>query len=122
MQHEVVPHWNGFYFCDKESNMTEPSEQKPTRINIELSADLESTYANFALISHTPSELFLDFAQIMPNTPNAKIRARLIMTPMNAKLLHRALTENLQKFEAKYGAINLPEHNIVIDRDRGFIK
>jgi hypothetical protein len=101
---------------------TEPTGQQPTRINIELPSDLEATYANFALISHTPSELFLDFAQIMPNTPNAKIQARMIMTPINAKLLHRALTENLQKFEAKYGPINLPEHNIVIDRERGFTR
>ena len=101
--------------------MTEPAEQKTKQLNIELSKDLDPIYANFALISHTPSELFLDYAQIMPNTPNAKIRARIIMTPINAKLLHRALTENLQKFEAKYGEIVLPEHNVMIDPNRGFI-
>ena len=101
--------------------MTEPAEQKTKQLNIELSKDLDPIYANFALISHTPSELFLDYAQIMPNTPNAKIRARIIMTPINAKLLHRALTENLQKFEAKYGEIALPEHNVMIDPNRGFI-
>jgi hypothetical protein len=100
--------------------MTEPTAKKSKQLNIELSKDLEPTYANFALLSHTPSELFVDFAQIMPNTPNAKVKARVVMTPINAKLLHRALTENLQKFEAKYGEINLPEHNIMIDPNRGF--
>ena len=100
--------------------MTKPTDPQPMRINIELPPDLEATYANFALISHTPSELVIDFARIMPNTPNAKIHARIVMTPMNAKLLHRALTENLKKFEEKYGEISTPDQNIKIDRDRGF--
>jgi hypothetical protein len=39
---------------------------------------------------------------------------------MNAKLLYRALAENLQKFEEKYGEISTPDQNIKIDRDRGF--
>jgi hypothetical protein len=110
-----------FHFLTKELNMTEPTGNQPKRINIELPKDLEANYANFALLSHTPSELFLDFAQIIPNTPNAKVRSRIIMTPMNAKLLHRALTENLQKFEAKYGTIKIPEQQqIMIDPERGF--
>lgn len=101
--------------------MAEPGEKKQKQLNIELPKDLEATYANFALLSHTPSELFLDFAQMMPNTPNAKIKTRVVMTPLNAKLLHRALTENLKKFEEKYGEIELPEHNIMIDPNKGFI-
>lgn len=100
--------------------MTESAAKKPKQLNIELPKDLEPMYANFALLSHTASELFVDFAQIMPNTPNAKVKARVVMTPLNAKLLHRALTENLQKFEAKYGEIALPENNIMIDPNRGF--
>jgi hypothetical protein len=100
--------------------MPKPSGQQPRQINVELSPDLEATYANFALISHTPSELIIDFARIMPNTPKAKIHARVVMTPMNAKLLHRALAENLQKFEEKYGEIHPPDQNIMIDPNRGF--
>jgi hypothetical protein len=100
--------------------MTKPTGPQPMRINIELPSDLEATYANFALISHTPSELVIDFARIMPNIPSAKIHVRIVMTPMNAKLLHRALTKNLQDFEEKYGEINTPDQNIKIDRDRGF--
>ena len=100
--------------------MAKPTGPQPMRINVELPSDLEATYANFALISHTPSELVIDFARIMPNTPNAKIHARIVMTPMNAKLLHRALAENLQKFEEKYGEIKTPSRNIMIDPNRGF--
>ena len=58
--------------------MTEPTGKKPKQINIEVSKDLEPIYANFA-----------------------KVKTRVVMTPFNAKLLHRALAENLRKFEAK---------------------
>jgi hypothetical protein len=120
-QHEtVLPKRTVFSFRNKEVLMTKPTGPQPMRINVELPSALEATYANFALISHTPSELIIDFARIMPNTPNAKIHARIVMTPMNAKLLYRALADNLQKFEEKYGEISTPDQNIKIDRDRGF--
>ena len=101
--------------------MSQPSDKQPTRINVELPANLEAIYANMTLISHSTSEVIIDFARIMPNKPKAKIHSRIVMTPMNAKLLLRALGENLGKFEAKYGEITIPE-NIVLDPNRGFTK
>ena len=101
--------------------MSKPTGQQPPRINVELPADLEAIYANLALISHSASEVIMDFARAMPNTPKAKIYSRIVMTPMNAKLLHRALADNLGKFEEKYGEISIPE-NIILDPNRGFTK
>ncbi|MCB0195988.1 MAG: DUF3467 domain-containing protein [Anaerolineae bacterium] len=101
--------------------MSQPEGSKSTRINIELPVNLEATYANLALISHSASEIIIDFARVMPNKPKARIHSRIVMTPMNAKLLLKALTDNLQKFEAKYGEIQIPE-NIVIDPEKGFTK
>jgi hypothetical protein len=83
--------------------------QHQMRLDIELPAELEAVYANFALITHTASEVVMDFARVLPNTPKAKIHARLIMTPMNAKLLHRALGENLARFEQQFGEIKTPD-------------
>jgi len=40
--------------------------------------------------------------------PKTRVYARIVMTPMNAKLLLRALAENLGKFEAQYGEIIVP--------------
>ncbi|MDF1513100.1 MAG: DUF3467 domain-containing protein [Anaerolineae bacterium] len=82
------------------------SQKKP--LSIELPANLESIYANFSLISHTPSEIIFDLSQLLPNQPKARVKARVIMTPLNAKLFLRALEENLSKFEARYGEITLP--------------
>jgi hypothetical protein len=80
----------------------------PPQINIELPADLEPIYSNFAIISHSPSEMVVDFARILPGVPNAKVLARVVMTPLNAKLLLRALQENLSKYEATYGEVRTP--------------
>jgi hypothetical protein len=97
-------------------------EDKPQsmQINVELPGDLEAVYANFAMIMHSPSEVVVDFARVLPNMPKAKIYARIVMTPINAKLLHRALGENLTKFEAQFGEIKTPEQGFGEDRSIGF--
>lgn len=84
------------------------SNQNQPQINIELPADLEATYSNFAIISHSPSEMVIDFARLLPGNPNTKVLARVVMTPLNAKLLLRALQENLSKYEERYGEVRTP--------------
>ena len=79
-----------------------------TQINIEIPADLEAVYSNFAIINHSPSEIVIDFASLLPNIPKSKVQARILMTPLNAKLLLRALQDNLTKFEEKFGEVRLP--------------
>lgn len=100
----------------------QPTPVHQTRLDIELPSDLEAIYANFALITHTPSEVIIDFARMLPNTPKAKVYARLIVTPMNAKLLHKALGENLEKFEKQFGEIRTPEQSFEGSRPLGFAK
>jgi len=88
--------------------MSNKKGQPQLRVNIELPQDLEAIYSNFALITHSPSEIVVDFAKLLPNVPKAKVYARIINTPMHAKLLLRALGENLEKYEAQFGEIKLP--------------
>jgi hypothetical protein len=95
-------------------------QPQPMQINMEMPGDLEAVYSNFSVITHSPSEIVLDFARILPNVPRAKVYARVIMTPMNAKLLLRALTDNLTKYEAQFGEIKTPEHGFGDDRQLGF--
>jgi len=78
------------------------------QIQIEVPPELDATYSNFAMITHTASEVILDFARILPNTPRSKVHARIITTPSHAKLLLRALRENLDRYEAQFGEIKLP--------------
>ncbi|HRO25148.1 MAG TPA: DUF3467 domain-containing protein, partial [Promineifilum sp.] len=77
--------------------MTDPTPEQPkqTRITIDLPKDLRPVYSNLAFINYTPAEIVLDFAQVLPRTPRGSLLARVIMSPIHAKLLHAALAQNL---------------------------
>lgn len=74
----------------------------------EFHSNLEPTYSNSAIITHSPSEVVIDFAQILPGRPKPKVYARVIMTPLNAKLFLHALIDNLRKYELQFGEIGIP--------------
>jgi hypothetical protein len=99
-----------------------PKAKRSMQVNLELPADLEAVYANFALITHSASEIIVDFARVLPNTPKARIHARVLMTPMNAKLLYNALGDNLGKFEQQYGEIKVSSNSFDDARPMGFRK
>jgi len=82
--------------------------RRQMQVNVEVPPDLDAIYANFALITHSASEIIIDFARVLPNTPRARVYARIITTPLHAKLLLRALHENLEKYETQFGEIKLP--------------
>jgi hypothetical protein len=91
--------------------MTSPSQDAPAggRLRFRVPADLEPTYANLAAITHSPSEILIDFAQVMPMVPEARVKSRIVLTPTNAKLLLNALRDHLGRFETQFGEIRLPE-------------
>lgn len=75
---------------------------------LELPEDLEPIYSNLARISHTPSELTIDFSRILPGQQKLSVLVRVLLSPVGAKLLLRALAENLARYEAAFGEIRLP--------------
>ncbi len=81
---------------------------RPAPLNLVAPEGLESVYANLARISHSPADIVLDFAHSLPGETQAGIKARIVMTPLSAKLLLRALTENLARYEAAFGEIVVP--------------
>ena len=95
--------------------MTTPPKPAAGRVQVHLPADLEPIYSNLALITNSPSEIVIDFAQIMPQVAQARVRARLVLTPLNAKLVLRALTEHLARFEAQFGQITVPDSTSLAD-------
>ncbi len=99
--------------------MTSKSPKKPPaggRVQVHLPTDLEPTYSNFALITHSRSEIVIDFAQILPQVPQARVRQRIVLTALNAKLLWRALGEHLARFESIHGEIVVPEGTSLADQ------
>jgi len=83
-------------------------EKRRVDLKIDMDEDkAQGIYSNFVMISHSPSEFILDFARIMPGVDKAKVHARIVMTPQHAKLLERALQDNIKKYESRFGEIKL---------------
>ena len=87
--------------------MSEKNQNLPqnNELSIELSEEVaEGIYSNLAIINHSSSEFVLDFIQVMPGMPKAKVKSRIIMTPEHAARLLGALQDNLARFEAQLKA------------------
>ena len=84
----------------------ENQQPAENQINIELSEEVaEGIYSNLAIISHSNSEFIIDFIRLVPNVPKAKVKSRIILSPQHAKRLIRALSDNVEKYEAQFGII-----------------
>ncbi|MCK5781218.1 MAG: DUF3467 domain-containing protein [Flavobacteriales bacterium] len=79
---------------------------KEGQLNIELSEEVaDGTYSNLAIINHSVSEFVVDFINVMPGVPKAKVKSRIVLTPQHAKRLMKALADNLARFEKAHGEI-----------------
>jgi hypothetical protein len=88
--------------------MAEDKKKEPVQnqINIELTEEVaEGVYSNLAMIAHSNSEFVIDFIRLMPGVPKAKVKSRIVITPEHAKRLLAALKDNIEKYEASFGAI-----------------
>ena len=86
--------------------MAEEEKKQEGQLNIELDEKIaEGTYANLAIINHSVSEFVVDFVNVMPGTPKARVKSRIILTPQHAKRLMKALAENVSRFEKAHGDI-----------------
>lgn len=80
----------------------------PTPVQVQIEpTEAEGIYANLVLLAHSSSEFILDFARMLPGIPRAKVYARVIMTPQNARALHRALEARIDAYETQYGKIRV---------------
>ena len=76
------------------------------QLNIEISEEMaEGVYANLAIITHSNAEFVVDYINVMPNAPKARVKSRVILAPQHAKRLMKALAENVKKYEQIHGVI-----------------
>jgi hypothetical protein len=66
-------------------------------------------YVNLAVVNHSSDEFTFDFVYVPPNSPKAKLRARIISSPSHTKRLLMALQENVRRYEERFGTINLSQ-------------
>ena len=76
------------------------TNQVTNEIQVELTDEIaQGIYSNLAVIAHSSSEFIIDFIRVLPGTPKAKVKSRIILTPDNAKRLLLALQDNVKKFD-----------------------
>ena len=81
-------------------------DKKHKQIKLSLNSDKSvEEYANFAIATHSPAEFVIDFFRILPGISEAKVKSRIIMSPVHLKTLVRALQDNINKYENKFGEI-----------------
>ena len=89
------------------------NQPQKKEISIELTRDAATGhYSNLALITHSNSEFFIDFASVTPGYPKAQVVSRVIMTPEHIKRLYLALRDNINKYESQNGEISLGAPNL----------
>ncbi len=84
--------------------------QPPIQLQIELDPlTAQGVFVNMAMVNHTETEFTLDLIYIQPQAPKATVRARVITTPKHLKRLLFAIEDNLEKYEARFGAVDVGE-------------
>lgn len=84
------------------------AEKKPQEVKLEIQLDEEiaqGAYVNLAVVNHNESEFVVDLIFVQPQTPRAKVRSRVILSPQHAKRFVAALQENINRYEQDFGEI-----------------
>jgi hypothetical protein len=83
-------------------------EKKPQEVKLEIQLDEEvaqGAYINLAVVNHNDSECVVDLIFVQPQTPRAKVRSRVILSPQHAKRFVAAMQENINRYEQNFGEI-----------------
>ena len=90
--------------------MSQQQDPNANQLNIELTEEVaEGSYANLVVIQHSYAEFILDFVNIMPSTPKSKVKSRIILAPIHAKRLLRALADNVANYESQHCTIDMKD-------------
>jgi hypothetical protein len=87
------------------------NEQDKKKFQFQVQLDeqtAQGSYCNMSMVNHTPAEFTLDFAYVQPQQPRAKVRARIIMSPLGALRFSEILNENIRRYEERFGKILIP--------------
>jgi hypothetical protein len=90
--------------------MSDKPASTPQTFQLQIEIDpatANGVFVNMALVNHTDTEFTLDLVYVQPQAPKAMVRARAITTPKHMKRLLAAIQDNLAKYEARFGVVEL---------------
>jgi hypothetical protein len=83
-------------------------DAKQVQLQVALSDDVaQGTYINLAIVNHSETEFTIDLMYMQPQEQKATVRTRMISSPKHTKRLIAALQENIQRYEERFGAIDV---------------
>ncbi len=89
------------------------NKKNTQQIKIEIDEKTgQGSYVNFAVVTHSLAEFILDFIRVLPGVVKSKVKSRIVISPVHAKTFSKALQDNINKFEKKYGEIKTPSRNL----------
>ncbi len=89
------------------------NKKNSQQLKIEIDEKIgQGDYVNFAVVTHSLAEFILDFIRVLPGVPKSKVKSRIIISPVHAKAFSKALEDNINKFEKKYGEIKTPSNSL----------
>lgn len=87
--------------------MTE-QKQQPQQVQISTGDEMSrGRYSNNMYVAHSPEEFMIDWLLTSPT--GAHLVSRVIVTPGHMKRIIAVLTDNLNKYEQKFGPIKVTE-------------
>ena len=102
------------YLKVRELGLELMTKKESHNINIELDdSTSQGVYSNLVIVNHSPTEFVIDFINVMPGNPKAKVRSRIILTPEHTKKFIKALNDNLVKYESKNGPVKDFKRDII---------
>ena len=90
--------------------MPDKPSAPPHTIQLQVEIDpvtANGMFVNMAMVNHTETEFTLDLVYVQPQAPKAIVRARVITTPKHMKRLLLAIQDNVAKYEARFGTLDL---------------
>lgn len=83
------------------------NDKTPATKEIGLQAELtqlRGVYSNLAVISHTDREFIFDF--FLRFRDQGQLVSRIVTSPAHAKEFVKALNDNIQKYEKRFGVVD----------------
>jgi hypothetical protein len=93
--------------------MVDVPQKKPgsKKVGLQVKIDeatSQGVYSNLVMVQHGESEFVLDFMFLQPGRQEAKVGARVILGPRQAKRMMAALGDNVNRYEKRFGTIPVP--------------
>ena len=91
----------------KKSENGKPAQQKQSGAPEHLPP--QAVFFNHMTIAHSPEEFYFEIGQLIHGTNIIGITNRFVTTVSHAKRIRDALTENIKRYESKFGRISEPK-------------